>query len=93
MIIIYRVFIIFIYKKERSTEAVPTGMVRHTIARVLKPGHITSSSELTDNSFKYLPLVDLQKVFHSVGRSEETKAGLTNVSPMIDSAGSVEQVF
>ena len=34
-----------------STEAVPTGKVRHTLARVLKLGHIVSDIELVDNSF------------------------------------------
>ena len=36
---------------EHSTEAVPTGRVRHALARVLKLGHIVSNIELVDNSF------------------------------------------
>ena len=36
------VFIIFIWEKERSTEAVPTGIAKHSFVRILKFGHIVS---------------------------------------------------
>ena len=42
---------IFILEKERSTEAVPTGMVRQTLARMLKFGNMVCIMELVDNSF------------------------------------------
>ena len=44
-------FTIFIWEKERSTEAVPTGMVRQTLARMLKFGNMVCIMELVDNSF------------------------------------------
>ena len=36
-------------KKERSTEAVPTGMVRQTLARMLKFGNMVCIMELVEN--------------------------------------------
>ena len=42
---------IFIWGKEHSTEAVPTGMVRQTLARMLKFGNMVCIMELVDNSF------------------------------------------
>ena len=51
-----RVFIIFIGEKERSIEAVPTGIAKHTFVRILKFGHIVSNIELVDNSFLTVPL-------------------------------------
>ena len=46
-----RDFTVFIWEKERSTEAVPTGMVRQTLARMLKFGNMVCIMELVDNSF------------------------------------------
>ena len=42
---------IFVWEKERSTEAVPTGMVRQTLARMHKFGNMVCIMELVDNSF------------------------------------------
>ncbi len=39
------------FHMERSTEAVPTGMVRQTLARMLKFGNMVCIMELVDNSF------------------------------------------
>ena len=39
------------WEKECSAEAVPTGIAKHTFARILKFGHIVSNIELVDNSF------------------------------------------
>ena len=70
-------FTIFIWEKERSTEVVPTGMVRKTLARMLKFGNIVCIMELVDNSFNCSLISSFgwlviyrRKVFHSVGRSE-----------------------
>ena len=38
-------------EKERSTEAVPTGMVRQTLASMVKFGNMVCIMELVDNSF------------------------------------------
>ena len=38
-----RVFIVFIWEKEHSTEVVPTGIAKHTFVRILKFGHIVSN--------------------------------------------------
>ena len=72
-----RDFTIFIWEKERSTEVVPTGMVRKTLARMLKFGNIVCIMELVDNSFNCSLISSFgwlviyrRKVFHSVGRSE-----------------------
>ena len=46
-----RDFTIFIWEKERSTETVPTGMVRQTLAGMLKFGSMVCIMELVDNSF------------------------------------------
>ena len=44
-------FTIFIWEKERSTEAVPTGIVRQTLARMFKLGNMVCIMEVIDNSF------------------------------------------
>ena len=46
-----RDFTIFIWEKERSTKAVPTGMVRQTLARMIKFGNMVCIMKLVDNSF------------------------------------------
>ena len=46
-----RDFTIYIWEKERSTEAVPTGMVRQTLAGMLKSGNVVCIMELVDHSF------------------------------------------
>ena len=91
-----RDFTIFIWEKERSTEAVSTGMVRQTLARMLKFGNMVSIMELVDNSFNCSLISFLGwsviyrwKVFHSVSRSEleVMTAGIRNSSPTTVSAG------
>ena len=46
-----RVLIIFILEKLRSTDAVPTGIERHTLARILRFGNIAMSMLLVVSSF------------------------------------------
>ena len=53
MSISQRRFYNFHMGKKRSTEAVPTGMVRQTLARMLKFGNMVCIMELVDNSFNY----------------------------------------
>ena len=85
-----RFFINFKSEKLRSADAIEMGIDKHMVASLCRLGNNTISMSLVSNSFSCMDISSFgciirsrRYVFHSVLRSEETMAALSNSVPLM----------